>query len=71
MLPGSLPCGGDFSSCLSSTISRASPKSATTTVLFCHEGRNVLCVSSSKRINSFMTITSPVSLWVTYKMQKN
>lgn len=27
--------------------------------------RNVLCVSSSKRINSFITITSPVSLWVT------
>lgn len=29
--------------------------------------RNVFCVSSSQRISSFMTITSPVALWVTYR----
>lgn len=53
-----------MTSCILLVLPKAQKRCDTVTLILTSFW-NVFCVSSSKRISSFMTITSPVSLWVT------
>lgn len=59
-----LPLWCQTTSCILLVLPKAQKRYDTVTLILTSFW-NAFCVSSSKRISSFMTITSPVSLWVT------
>lgn len=59
-----LPLWCQTTSCILLVLPKAQKRCDTVTLILTSFW-NAFCVSSSKRISSFMTITSPVSLWVT------